>query len=172
MFNAKSLHRFAMWIGLRRRTGTRVGMTDPQQDNNHSRPEGLDDATVEAVGAVSEALEWVERARGHLYSFHQLMGRADLLLGDACDNLRDAGHPAVADRLAEELVGRNVLYGRWTFQIVEDFDDNYWSVFREYEREVRDELQQGRRHVYESEMKERRRTRGRPGHERRPYTNE
>jgi hypothetical protein len=45
-------------------------------------------------------------------------------------------------------------------------------VFREYEREVRDELQQGRRHVYESEMKERRRTRGRPGHERRPYTNE
>lgn len=139
-----------------------------QKDEMHSRPEGVDDATVEAVGAVSEALEWVERARGELYSFHQLMGRADLLLGEACDKLRDAGHEAVAERLESELVGRNVLYGRWTFQIVEDFDDNYWSVFRDHERLVRGELQQGRRHVFESEMKERRRTRGNSGHERRP----
>ncbi|KUH69462.1 hypothetical protein AU184_21200 [Mycolicibacterium novocastrense] len=139
-----------------------------QKDEQHSRPEGVDDATVEAVGEVSEALEWVERARGHLYSFHQLMGRADLQLGEACDKLRDAGHDGVAERLESELVGRNVLYGRWTFQIVEDFDDNYWSVFRDHERQVRDELQQGRRHVFESEMKERRRTQGRPGHEHRP----
>jgi hypothetical protein len=132
------------------------------------RPDGMDDATVEAVGAVSEALEWVERARGELYSFHQLMGRADLLLGDACAKLRDAGHADVADRLEAELVGRNVLYGRWTFQIVEDFDDNYWSVFREQERRVRDELQQGVKHVFEAEMKERRRTHGKQGHESRP----
>lgn len=132
------------------------------------RPEGVDDATVEAVGAVSEALEWVERARGELYSFHQLMGRADLLLGEACYKLRDAGHGAVADRLAKELVGRNVLQGRWTFQIVEEFDDDYWSVFRDHERRVRDELQQGVRHVFEAEMKERRRTHGNPGHEHRP----
>ncbi|OBF34224.1 hypothetical protein A5724_16840 [Mycobacterium sp. ACS1612] len=137
-------------------------------DDKHSRPDGLDDATVEAVGKVSEALEWVERARGELYSFHQLMGRADLLLGDACDLLRDAGHQDVADRLEEDVVGRNVVYGRWTFQIVEDFDDNYWSVFRDHERRVRDELQQGRRHIFEAEMKERRRSHGKAGHERRP----
>ncbi|KUH85288.1 MULTISPECIES: hypothetical protein [unclassified Mycobacterium] len=142
-------------------------MSDQGKDHN-SRPEGVDDATVEAVGALSEALEWVERARGELYSFHQLMGRADVLLGEACDKLRDAGHAAVADRLQDDLVGRNVLHGRWTFQIVEEFDDCYWSVFRDHERMVRDELQQGRRHVYESEMKERRRTHGKPGHERRP----
>ncbi|MGV0715408.1 hypothetical protein ABQE93_08385 [Mycolicibacterium sp. XJ662] len=132
------------------------------------RPEGCDDATVEAVGAVSEALECVERARGDLYSFHQLIGHADLLLGEACDKLRSAGHDAVADRLEAEVVGRNVLYGRWTFQIVEDFDDNYWSVFRQHERQVRDELQDGQRHVFEEEMKDRRRTDGRRGHERRP----
>jgi hypothetical protein len=125
----------------------------------------MDDATVEAVGTLSEALECVERARGALYSFHQLIGHADLLLGEACDKLRDAGHGAVAERLETEIVGRNVLYGRWTFQIVEDFDDNYWSVFRDHERRVRDELQHGIRHVFEAEMKERRRTRGRPGHE-------
>jgi hypothetical protein len=132
------------------------------------RPDGLDDATVEAVGAVSEALEWVERARGELYSFHQLMGRADLQLGDACDKLREAGHAEVADRLEAEVVGRNVLNGRWTFQIVEEFDDNYWSVFRDHERRAREELQQGVRHVFEAEMKERRRTNGKRGHESRP----
>jgi len=132
------------------------------------RPEGVDDATVEAVGAVSEALEFVERARGQLYTFHQLLGHADLLLGEACDKLREAGHEAVADRLETEVVGRNVLYGRWTFQIVEEFDDTYWTVFRDHERRVRDELQQGARHVFESDTKDRRRTRGKPGHERRP----
>jgi hypothetical protein len=132
------------------------------------RPEGVDDATVEAVGAVSEALECVERARGELYSFHQLMGHADLLLGDACDKLREAGHAEIADRLETEVVGRNVVYGLWTFQIVEDFDDNYWSVFREHARQVRDELHLGVRHVFEAEMKERRRTHGKRGHESRP----
>ncbi|MCV7344619.1 hypothetical protein [Mycolicibacterium rhodesiae] len=129
------------------------------------RPQGVDDDTVEAVGSLSEALEYVERARGHLYSFHQLMGHADLLLGEACDKLRDAGHADIADRLTEEMVGRNVLHGRWTFQIVEEFDDDYWSVLREHERAVRDQLMDGHRHVFEAEMKERRRTSGRPGHE-------
>jgi len=143
-----------------------------QADDAHcerkGRPAGISDATVEAVGAVSEALEYVERARGDLYSFHQLIGRADLLLGEACQQLSLAGHAAVADRLRSEVVGRNVLHGRWTFQIVEEFDDNYWSVFREHERRVREALQGGARHVFESEMKDRRRTQDQPGHERRP----
>ena len=142
-------------------------MTQTEADKR-VRPDVMDDATVEAVGAVSEALECVERARGELYSFHQLMGHADLLLGEACDRLRAAGHDAVAERLETEVIGRNVVHGRWTFQIVEDFDDNYWSVFREHERRVRDELQRGVRHVFEAEMKERRRSHGKPGHKRRP----
>jgi hypothetical protein len=142
-------------------------MTQTEADKR-VRPDAMDDATVEAVGAVSEALECVERARGELYSFHQLMGHADLLLGEACDRLRAAGHDAVAERLETEVIGRNVVHGRWTFQIVEDFDDNYWSVFREHERRVREELQRGVCHVFEAEMKERRRSHGKPGHERRP----
>ena len=142
-------------------------MTQTEADKR-VRPDAMDDATVEAVGAVSEALECVERARGELYSFHQLMGHADLLLGEARDRLRDAGHDAVAERLETEVIGRNVVHGRWTFQIVEDFDDNYWSVFREHERRVRDELQRGVRHVFEAEMKVRRRSHGKPGHERSP----
>jgi hypothetical protein len=30
---------------------------------------------------------------------------------------------ALADRVETDLIGRNVSAGRWTFQIVEDFDD-------------------------------------------------
>jgi hypothetical protein len=137
-------------------------------DDLGRRPDGVSHATVEAVGSVSEALEYVERARGHLYEFHQLMGHADLVLGGACDKLRAAGHGAIADRLESDMVGRNVLDGRWTFQIVEEFDDTYWSRFRDHERRVREELQHGARHVYEAEMKEKRRTKGRPGHEAHP----
>jgi hypothetical protein len=141
--------------------------TEPQLGLDR-RPSGVSDDTVDAVGSLSEALEYVERARGNLYTFHQLMGHADLLLGETCDKLRDAGHAEVAERLETELVGRNVLFGRWTFQIVEDFDDNYWSVLRDRERQVRDELQGGVRHVLEAEMKERRRSHGVPGHEAQP----
>jgi len=129
------------------------------------RPAGVDDDTVVAVGKLSEALETVERARGALYDFHQLMGHADGQVGEACDMLREAGHGDIADQLATQIVGRNVVQGRWTFQLVEEFDDVYWSVFREHERNVRNDLMGGIRHVYEAEMKQSRRTPGQSGHE-------
>ncbi|PPG63450.1 hypothetical protein C5C69_01300 [Rathayibacter sp. AY1C7] len=137
-------------------------------DSAHLRPEGLDDATVAALGKLSEALETVEHARGLLYGFHRLTGAADLALGEAVDELREAGHAATAERIEAELVGRNVIEGRWTFQIVEDYDDTYYAAFREQERAARDELAGGRRHLFESEMKEDRRSGGRRHHESRP----
>ena len=148
-------------------------MTDrlPPQErmlDDHRRPAGVDDATVEAVGRLTEALETVERARGRLFDFHQLTGEADIKAGDAADQLRKAGHGELADRLEAELIGRNVVSGRWTFQIVEDYDDGYWSTARRLEREVREALLGGRRHIFEAEMKEDRRTHGQPGHEARP----
>lgn len=139
-------------------------------DERHRRPAGVSDETVAALGKLSEALETVERARGHLYSLHQLIGHADLMLDEAVAQFRAAGHDRIADRVAEELLGRNVIAGRWTFQIVEDFDDGYYALFRELDRAARTELVGGLRHLYEAEMKEERRTRGRPGHEARPDT--
>jgi hypothetical protein len=130
----------------------------------HTRPDGITDATVEALGKLSEALEAVEVCRGHLYAFHRRSGTADLTLGEAVDLLRKAGHEELADRIDAELVGRNVIQGRWTFQIVEEYDDTYWTTFRELEREAREQLVDGRRHLYEAEMKERERTRGEAHH--------
>ena len=130
----------------------------------HTRPADADDRAVEAVGKLTEALETVERARGHLYSFHQLTGEADFKIGDAVDQLRAAGHTELADRLDTEIVGRNVLPGRWTFQIMEEYDDGYYRLFKELEAKARDQLVLGKRHLYEAEMKEDRRTHGDPDH--------
>ena len=138
------------------------------RDPSHERPAGASDAEVEAVGKVSEALEWVERARGHLYDFHQMMGHADRLFGEAADALRAAGAGELGQLLDEEVVGRNVLDGRWTFQVVEEFDAGYYRAVHVAEQRVRADLMDGRRHVYEAEMKERRRTVGHPDHTRRP----
>jgi hypothetical protein len=140
----------------------------PAHDEDHETPPGVDDATVEAVGRLTEALETVERARGHLYSFHQLTGEADFKIGDAVDMLREAGHAELAEDLSTRIVGRNVLPGRWTFQVVEEYDDGYWQALRDAEREVRDSLVGGRRHLAESRLKDERRTEGHPGHARRP----
>ena len=81
---------------------------------------------------------------------------------------RDCGQHEVADRVERDLVGRNVIPDHWTFQIMEAYDDTYWSVFRDVERSVRDELTDGRRHLHEAAMKEDRRTHGHPAHTARP----
>ena len=141
-------------------------------DDRHVRPDGVDDLTVEALGKLSEALEVVEEARGLLYAFHRRTGEADLKLGDAVKLLRDAGHRDLADEIDEDLIGRNILEGRWTFQVVEDYDATYYSSFRAHEKRARDQLADGKAHLFEAEMKEDRRTHGRRHHEARPTTGE
>ena len=137
-------------------------------DEEHARPPGASDALVAAAGAMSEAFERIERARGALYTFHQLTGGADAQLDEVVDGLRDNGFAELADRISDELIGLNTLAGRWTFQIVEEFDDGYYATFRALHDAVRDETMLGRRHVFEAELKQRRRTHGRPGHEATP----
>jgi hypothetical protein len=148
-------------------------MTDEPHDDQgpdelHQVPEGVTDATVEALGSLSAAVEVIEHARGLLYGFHRLTGTADLNLGEAVEQLRKAGHTDLADRIDTELVGRNVIAGRWTFQVVEDYDEGYYALAKELERTARDELVQGRKHLFEAAMKEDRRTAGRRHHEATP----
>jgi len=142
-------------------------MSEPVRASEHQPVEDVSDETARGVGKLSEAFEYIERAKGHLYSFHQLMGRADLLVGEAAEVLRAEGYTEFADRLSTELVGRNVLDGRWTFQIVEEFDDTYYDFFRRTEIDARS-LTGGVRHLHEARMKERRRTEGQPHHDEDP----
>ncbi|TNY38266.1 hypothetical protein [Thermomonospora catenispora] len=135
--------------------------TVPEPDPPH-------EVGVSAAGKLSEALETVERARGHLYSFHQLIGHADFAVEEAAELLAQAGRQDLAEEVMTEIMGRNVLPGRWTYQVVDDFEVTYYEPFRDLERRVREALTGGRKHVYEARLKERRRTHGRPGHEAAP----
>ena len=120
--------------------------------------DSLDRVTIEALGKLSEALETVERVRGHLYSMHQLTGTADFQLDEAVSLFMQAGHTKMAERIERELIGRNVIPGHWTFQIVEEFDDGYYAHFRDVEKDARHEFAQGRRHLYEAQLKAQRHT--------------
>lgn len=137
----------------------------PFPDEDHQRPEGVSDATVEALGKLSAALDHVEDARGHLYAFHRLMGSAESTLEEATAMVREAGHHALADALDHEALGQNPLPGMWSFQMVEAFDDGFYARTKALHQRALDELVEGRRHVFEAEMKELRRTHGRTGHE-------
>jgi hypothetical protein len=117
-----------------------------------------DDKTVEALGKLSEALETIERVRGHLYSMHQLTGTADFQLDEAVSLFMQAGHGEVAERIQRDLIGRNVIPGHWTFQLVEAFDDGYYRDFKTVEQETRDDLAGGKRHLWEARLKEQRHT--------------
>ncbi|GHA97027.1 hypothetical protein GCM10010330_58970 [Streptomyces tendae] len=137
-------------------------------DDPERRPEGVSDATVEALGSLSKSLETTECARGHLFAFHQHTGAADFELDRAVELLRVAGHPEWAERVRAEILGRNVIPGHWTFQIVDAYDRTYYQPFRDLERAAVERLAEGRRHLYEAELKEARRTRNHPDHTSRP----
>lgn len=146
-------------------------MTDDRPrdlDPAHARPNETTDELVSAVGTVSEAMEWIERARGRLYDFHQFTGHAHFLLLKAAQQFREAGATESADFLEHEIVGLNVLEGRWTFQIIEEYNEGYYEAMRAADRRLRDDHMAGRRHVFEAELKQRWRSPGRPGQEANP----
>ena len=134
----------------------------PERPAIHPRPSGATDAEVDADGKVSAALEEVEHARGLLYGFHRMSGHVDLALQDAVKSLREAGHTELADEVDQVLIGRDVIPGHWTFQIVEAYDEHYWQVFRAIAEKVRGELAGGAAHVFEAELKVTEQTGGAP----------
>ncbi|GIH67558.1 hypothetical protein [Microbispora siamensis] len=130
-------------------------MSDGVPEWRGRRPSGVDDTTINALGKLADAMGMVQRARGHLYAFHQLTGGAHERLSEAIKLLQAAGHDAQAETLSTELLGLDVLPGRWTFQVVEEYDDGYYRCFVELEQRMRDELASGRRNILEAELKER-----------------
>ncbi len=145
-----------------------LGSMSDQPAPEHRRPDGVTDATVEALGKLSAALDHVEDARGHLYAFHRLCGSAETTLEEATAMIREAGHDDIADALDRDVLGRNPLPGMWSFQMVESYDDGYYADAKGIQQRAIDQLVDGRRHIFEAEMKELRRTRGREGHEATP----
>jgi hypothetical protein len=125
----------------------------PERPPSHPVPEGISDETVAALGELSAAFEVLEEARGHLYAFHRRSGTADLELQQAVDHLRKAGHRELADEIDEVLVGRDVVPGLWTYQIVESYDRTYYDVWKAAVEKAERVAGGGTPHLAESDMK-------------------
>ena len=132
---------------------TRFGSAHrPERPPVHPVLGGVGDETVAALGELSAAFEVLEEARGHLYAFHRRSGKADLELQQALDHLRDAGHRELADEIDQVLVGRDVVPGLWTYQIVEAYDRTYYDVWKAAVTKA-ERVAGGRPHLAESGMK-------------------
>ncbi|MFD9240535.1 hypothetical protein ACFV0D_01075 [Streptomyces sp. NPDC059556] len=90
--------------------------------------------------------------------FHQLTGTAVPELDRSVALLRDAGHGSWADRVEAEVLGRSVIPGHSTFQIVEAYNSTSYEPFRDLERHALRAPAGGRDHLYEAVMKDARRT--------------
>jgi hypothetical protein len=125
----------------------------PERPPGHPVPDGVSEETVAALGALSAAFEVVTEARGHLYAFHRRSGKADLELQQALDRLRRAGHRELADEIDQVLVGRDVLPGLWTYQVVETYDRTYYDVWQAAVEKAERVAGGGLPHLAESGMK-------------------
>jgi hypothetical protein len=67
--------------------------------------------------------------------------------------LREAGRPDIADAVAQVMVGRDAVEDKWSFQLVESYDEQYWTALRDTELAARHAAGLSEPHVYEAGMK-------------------
>ncbi len=117
------------------------------------QPPDMSEAEVEALHHVELAVEWLRRAHGDLVAFHHEVGHAMDHLADAEDGLRDAARTELADELRDDFLPRGVLDdGRWSYDVLESYEDTFFEPLCAYEDETRDRLAAGQRHVAEREQ--------------------
>ncbi|WP_276300017.1 hypothetical protein [Halorussus lipolyticus] len=121
----------------------------PGTDANGSPGAGLSDEEVSALHEAELGIEWLHRAHGHLVEFHHATGHAMDHLADAEQRLRDAGHDGLADRLRDDLLPRGVVGDTWSYGVLEAFQDGPLDDATTFEREAREDLVDGERHVAE-----------------------
>ncbi|WP_306053938.1 hypothetical protein [Natronococcus wangiae] len=119
----------------------------------------LTDAEEEALHELQLGIEYVHRAYGTLLQFHHELGHAMDRMGTAEARLREAGHEEWADQLRDEHLPAGAISDRWTFELVEEFSEDFLEDVDAFEGEVREELADGLDHVTERQQKRRLRVR-------------
>lgn len=119
----------------------------------------LSDAEADALHELQLGIEYVHRAYGTLLEFHHDLGHAMGRMSDAEDALREAGHEEWADALRDDHLPAGAVSDQWTFELVEEFSDEFLEEVDAFESEVRDELADGIDHVTERRQKQRLRDR-------------
>ncbi|WP_408957246.1 hypothetical protein [Natrinema sp. 74] len=110
----------------------------------------LSETECEALHEVELGLEWTQRAQGSLLEFHHATGHGMDHLYRAEELLRDAGHDDLADAIRADLLPHGVVdEDRWSYDVLENFQETLLSEVRSLERHVRREVADGERHVRE-----------------------
>jgi hypothetical protein len=112
----------------------------------------LSDAEVEALHEAELGIEWLQRAQGHLLQFHHAVGHAMDHLAEGESALRASGYDDLADRLRDDLLPRGVVGETWSYGLVEAYQNGPLADATAFERETRETVADGRRHVAERQQ--------------------
>lgn len=112
-------------------------------------PPDLDDFEVNALHSVELGLEWLRRAHGNLIEFHHATGHAMDHLDDAEPVLRACGYDDLADRLRADLLPSGAVDDRWTYDLLETFEEGLLDDVQAFERQAREDIADGDSHVAE-----------------------
>ena len=125
-------------------------------DRESPTDDAPDDETVSALHEVELGFEWLQRANGHLLQFHHATGHGMDHLAAAEDHLRAAGHAELANAIRDELLPRGVVDDdRWSYDLVENFQQELLADVDAFEARAREELAAGDRHVAERQQERR-----------------
>jgi hypothetical protein len=122
-------------------------MTDRDRPNPR---DALSETEREALHQVELGLEWLHRAHGHLVEFHHNTGHAMDHLAEAEEDLRTCGYDELADALRDRYLPRGVIDDdRWSYDVLECFQEGFLADVETFEKDARETLADGRRHVTE-----------------------
>ena len=110
----------------------------------------LSDSERSALHQVELGIEWLHRAHGALVEFHHNTGHAMDHFAQAEELFRDAGDDQLADSLRDEHLPRGVVDGdRWSYDLLENFDEGFLCEMVDFEESARQSVSDGQRHVAE-----------------------
>ena len=122
-------------------------------------PELHDDEET-ALHELELGIEGLRKAHGYLLQFHHATGHAMNHFRDAESSLRAAGHDAAADHIRDEILPCGVLGDdRWTYEMVEKFEEEFFHDVLAFEKDARENIASGERHVRERRQQRRWRNR-------------
>ena len=114
----------------------------------------LTEEEQEALHELQLGIENVYQGYGNLLDFHHAIGRGMDHLRDAEEILREAGHEERADMLRDEALPTGIIGGKWTYELVESFEQEFLSEVSGFEQEVREDLADGKGHITERQQQQ------------------
>ncbi len=109
-----------------------------------------------ALHELELGIEGLRKAHGYLVHFHHATGHAMEHIREAESSLRAGGHDEFADHIRDEILPCGVLGDdRWTYEMVEKFEAEFFHDVLAFERAARKDIASGERHVRERRQQRR-----------------